>query len=90
MSSAERNSSEKRILEEDCAEDTLKNGILTLTNKRLLFRKTEGKMATLSKKTGDIILNLNLNQIRFSKIRRSRYKESCSILQWRDVQIWSI
>ena len=67
MSSAERNSSEKRILEEDCAEDRLKNGILTLTNKRLLFRKTEGKMATLSKKTGDIILDLNLNQVRSVK-----------------------
>lgn len=44
------NNKEKLILQEDCAEDVLKNGILTLTNKKLIFEKTEGKIATLSKK----------------------------------------
>ena len=41
----------KPIKQEDCAEDKLKNGILTLTNQRLIFEKTEGRMTTLSKKT---------------------------------------
>jgi hypothetical protein len=41
---------EKIIIQEDCSEDKLKNGILTLTNKRLVFEKTKGRMITLSKK----------------------------------------
>ncbi|HET6588839.1 MAG: hypothetical protein AB7V56_02725 [Candidatus Nitrosocosmicus sp.] len=40
---------EKGILFEDCSEDKLKNGILTLTNKKLAFEKTKGRIATLSK-----------------------------------------
>lgn len=40
---------EKGILFEDCSEDTLKSGILTLTNKKLTFEKTKGRIATLSK-----------------------------------------
>lgn len=40
---------EKGILFEDCSEDTLKSGILTLTNKKLAFEKTKGRIATLSK-----------------------------------------
>jgi hypothetical protein len=41
--------SEKNILFEDCSEDTLKSGILTLTNRKLAFEKTKGRIATLSK-----------------------------------------
>jgi hypothetical protein len=37
---------EKGILFEDCSEDTLKSGILTLTNKKLAFEKTKGRIAT--------------------------------------------
>lgn len=40
---------EKNVLFEDCSEDTLKSGILTLTNKKLAFEKTKGRIATLSK-----------------------------------------
>jgi hypothetical protein len=58
-------SGEKIILQEDCAEDKLKNGILTLTNQRIIFEKTEGRMATLSKKTGDIVLDIPLKNIAF-------------------------
>ena len=54
---------EKVILEEDCAEDKLKSGILILTTKRILFRATTGKLATLSKKEGDIVLDLPLARI---------------------------
>ncbi len=40
---------EKNVLFEDCSEDILKSGILTLTNRKLAFEKTKGRIATLSK-----------------------------------------
>lgn len=54
---------EKVLLTEDCSEDKLRNGVLILTNRRILFQKTEGRMATLSKKEGSIILDMPLTQI---------------------------
>lgn len=63
MGSAKPRPGEKRILEEDCAEDKLRNGILTLTNQRIIFEETEGRMATLSKKTGDVLLDIPLDKI---------------------------
>ena len=62
-SEADPREGERRILQEDCAEDKLKNGILTLTNQRIIFEKTEGKMATLSKKVEGVLLDLPLNKI---------------------------
>ena len=55
------------ILQEDCAEDKLRNGILTLTNRRLIFEKTEGRMVLLSKKTGEVVLDIPLDKISFVK-----------------------
>ncbi len=63
MSAIEPRSGEKRILQEDCAEDRLKNGILTLTNQRLIFEKTEGRMVVLSKKIGEVMLEVPLDKI---------------------------
>lgn len=63
MSSVTPRKGEKLILQEDCAEDKLKNGILTLTNQRIIFEKTEGTLATLSKQTGKLLLDLPLDQI---------------------------
>jgi len=40
---------EKNVLFEDCSEDILKSGILTLTDRKLAFEKTKGRIATLSK-----------------------------------------
>jgi hypothetical protein len=40
---------EKNVRFEDCSEDTLKSGILTLTTRKLAFEKTKGRIATLSK-----------------------------------------
>ena len=54
MSSIQPRKGEKLVLQEDCYEDNLKNGLLTLTNQRLLFEKTEGTLATLSKRTEEI------------------------------------
>lgn len=54
---------EKVILDEDCAEDKLRSGVLILTDRRLVFQKTQGRMATLSKKEGDIVLDIPLSKI---------------------------
>ena len=67
MSGAEPRPGEKLIMQEDCAEDKLKNGILTLTNQRLIFEKTEGRMTTLSKKTEEVLLDIPLEKISASK-----------------------
>jgi hypothetical protein len=63
MSSAEPRQGERMILQEDCAEDKLKNGILTLTNQRIIFEETEGTMATLSKRIGNVVLDISLDRI---------------------------
>jgi len=63
VSSAEPKPGEKRIMQEDCAEDRLSNGILTLTNQRIIFEKTEGNIATLSKKTGGVLLDIYFDKI---------------------------
>jgi hypothetical protein len=54
---------EKVVLDEDCAEDKLRSGVLVLTDKRLVFQKTQGRMATFSKKEGDVVLDIPLNKI---------------------------
>ena len=42
--------SEKRLKQEDCSEDGLGAGILTLTNKRIAFDKTRGRIADFTKR----------------------------------------
>jgi hypothetical protein len=54
---------ERILLEEDCAEDRLRNGILILTNRRLVFQKTQGRIATLSKKETEVVLDITLDKI---------------------------
>ena len=67
MSFIEPRKGEKLVLQEDCYEDHLKNGLLTLTNQRLLFEKTEGTLATLSKRTEELLLDIPLVDIKSSK-----------------------
>jgi len=63
MNHVEPRPGEKRILDEDCAEDYLKNGILMLTNQRIIFQRTQGTMLTLSKKTTEAALDIPLDKI---------------------------
>jgi hypothetical protein len=63
MNHVEPRPGEKRILDEDCAEDNLKNGILMLTNQRIIFHRTQGTMLTLSKKTTEAALDIPLDKI---------------------------
>ncbi|MEO9309662.1 MAG: hypothetical protein ABI337_05145 [Nitrososphaera sp.] len=54
---------EKRLKQEDCNEDTLGPGILTLTNRRLVFEKTRGRIADFSKKFGETLLDVPLSDV---------------------------
>ncbi len=54
---------ERVVLDEDCAEDRLKSGVLVLTDRRIVFQKTQGRMATLSKKEGDVVLEIPLDKV---------------------------
>ena len=54
---------EKKIKQEDCSEDNLGSGILTLTNKRLAFDKTRARMLDFSKHMGDTVLDISLDNI---------------------------
>ncbi len=54
---------EKKIKQEDCSEDNLGSGILTLTNKRLAFDKTSSRIMDFSKRMGDTILDVSLGDV---------------------------
>ena len=54
---------EKRIKQEDCSEDNLGAGILTLTNKRLAFDKTNARIMDFSKHFGDPVLDISLDKV---------------------------
>jgi hypothetical protein len=57
------NPGEKLVLEEDCSEIKLGSGILSLTNQRIIFEKTEGNLSTLNKKMGNVLLNTTLDRV---------------------------
>ena len=54
---------EKRISQEDCNEDTIGVGILTLTNKRVAFDKKESRVMDFTATIGDTVLNVPLENI---------------------------
>ena len=54
---------EKRIKQEDCNEDSLGPGILTLTNKRLAFDKTKSRIMDFTKRMGETVLDVPLENI---------------------------
>ncbi len=54
---------EKRLKQEDCSEDNLGSGILTLTNTRLAFDKTQSRMMDFSKRFGDTVVDVKLNDV---------------------------
>ena len=54
---------EKRIKQEDCNEDSLGPGILTLTNKRLAFDKTKSRIMDFTKRMGETVLDVTLDNV---------------------------
>ncbi len=55
---------EKKLKQEDCHEDGLGAGVLTLTNKRLAFDKTKGRIMDFSKKFGETVIDVPLNDVK--------------------------
>lgn len=54
---------EKKIRQEDCSEDSLGSGILTLTSRRIAFDKTMSRMMDFSKRQGDTVLDVPLSDV---------------------------
>lgn len=54
---------EKRLKQEDCSEDNLGSGILTLTNKRLAFDKTRARIMDFSKNFGETVMDIDLKDV---------------------------
>jgi len=54
---------EKRIRQEDCSEDSFGVGVLTLTNRRVAFDKTKGRILDMWKKFEDTIIDIPLSDI---------------------------
>lgn len=54
---------EKKVRQEDCSEDKLGPGILTITNKRIAFDKTKGRIMDFSKKFGETVVDVPLKDI---------------------------
>jgi len=54
---------EKRLKQEDCNEDKLGAGILTLTNRRIAFDKTQSRIMDFSKRFGETILDVSLKDV---------------------------
>ena len=55
---------EKKIKQEDCSEDELGAGILTLTNKRIAFDKTRSRMMDFSKRFGETVIDVSLSDVK--------------------------
>lgn len=54
---------EKRLRQEDCSEDRLGAGILTLTNRRLAFDKTKGRIMDFRKEFGETVMDMPLGSV---------------------------
>ena len=56
-------SDEKRLKQEDCNEDELGTGVLTLTTKRIAFDKRKSRIADFSTKMGETVIDVPLNEL---------------------------
>lgn len=54
---------EKKLKQEDCHEDTLGQGVLTLTTKRIAFDKTRSRIMDFSKHMGETLLDIPLSDV---------------------------
>ena len=54
---------EKKIRQEDCSEDAFGPGILTLTNRRIAFDKTKGRIMDFKKEFGETVIEVPLSDI---------------------------
>ena len=57
------NEGEKKVRQEDCNEDNLGAGILTITNQRIAFDKTKGRIMDFSKRMGETVVDVSLKDV---------------------------
>ena len=55
---------EKKIRQEDCHEDSLGAGILTLTNRRIAFDRTRARIMDFSKHMGETLIDVPLSDVK--------------------------
>lgn len=55
---------EKKLRQEDCHEDELGTGVLTLTNRRIAFDKAQARIMDFSKYIGDTIIDVPLSDVK--------------------------
>ena len=58
-----REDGEEKIMQEDCAEDSLGSGILTLTSRRLAFDKSRGRIMDFTKRFEDTVVDVPLGDV---------------------------
>jgi hypothetical protein len=75
---------EKRLKQEDCSEDSLGAGILTLTNRRVAFDKTRARMMDFSKQFGDTLIDSPLEDITKVWKEGLLMKKICFIIKTKD------
>lgn len=54
---------EQKIKQEDCSEDSLGSGILTLTDRRLAFDRSRGRIMDFSKRFEETVLDVRLADV---------------------------
>ena len=54
---------ERRLKQEDCSEDGLGPGILTLTSRRIAFDKTRSRIMDFTKRVGETVLDVPLPDV---------------------------
>ena len=59
---------EKRLKQEDCNEDELGTGVLTLTNQRIAFDKRKSRIADFSTKMGETVIDVPLNAVSYTHL----------------------
>ena len=77
---------EKRVKQEDCNEDNLGPGILTLTNKRLAFDKTKSRIMDFTKRMGETVLDVPLEDVTKSWKEGLFIKKVCFIAKINEVE----
>ena len=75
---------EKRLKQEDCNEDNLGSGILTLTNKRLAFDKTQSRIMDFSKHFGDTVMDVELKDVKKTWKEGRLMKKVCFTVNTKD------
>lgn len=71
---------EKKLRQEDCNEDNLGSGILTLTNRRIAFDKTRARIMDFSKHMGETLIDTPLSDVKKFWVEGLFMKKFCILV----------